>query len=116
MLLDMTASVSGWNSAPYPVVLLGVPLRAEGVEGLAPLGAVGELEEAGERAPVLGRVREDGVLEVDAVGEDVVVLVHPVEETNRKTVRREQGLLACAGAEFFNIFLQVNRKVQLSDR
>lgn len=116
MLLDMTASVSGWNSAPYPVVLLGVPLGAEGVEGLAPLGAVGELEEAGECAPVLGRVREDGVLEVDAVGEDVVVLVHPVEETNRKTVRREQGLLACAEAEFFSIFLQVNRKVQLSDR
>lgn len=61
----------------YPAVLLGVPLGAEGVEGLAPLGAVGELEEAGEGAPVLCRVEEDGILEVDAVGEDVVVLVHP---------------------------------------
>lgn len=37
----------------YPAVLLGVPLGAEGVEGLASLGAVGELEEAGEGAPVL---------------------------------------------------------------
>ena len=79
---------------PYPAVFLGVPLGAEGVEGLAPLGAVGELEEAGERAPVLGRVGEDGVLEVDAVGEDVVVLVHPAEEINRKT---EQKAEAAAG-------------------
>lgn len=52
----------------YPVVLLGVPLRTEGVERLAPLGAVGELEEAGECAPVLSCVGEDGVLEVDPVG------------------------------------------------
>lgn len=54
------------------------------MEGLAPLGAVGELEEAGEGAPVLCRVEEDGILEVDAVGEDVVVVVHPGgEERNR---------------------------------
>lgn len=78
--------MSEW--CPYPAVLLGVPLRAEGVERLAPLGAVGELEEAGERAPVVGRVWEDGVLEVDAMGKDVVVLVHPAEEINRKTVSR----------------------------
>lgn len=86
MGLDMTVCVCLVELMPYPVVLLGVPLGAEGVERLAPLGAVGELEEAGERAPVLGRVGEDGVLEVDAVGEDVVVLVHPVEEINRKAV------------------------------
>lgn len=60
----------------YPAVLLGVPLRAKGVERLTPLGAVGELEEAGEGAPVLRRVEEDGVLEVDAMGEEIVVLVH----------------------------------------
>lgn len=62
----------------YPAVLLCVPLGAEGVERLAPLGAVGELEEAGEGAPVLRRVQEDGVLEVDAMGEEIVVLVHSV--------------------------------------
>lgn len=80
---------------PYPAVLLGVPLRAEGVERLAALGAVGELEEAGERAPVLGRVGEDGVLEVDAVGEDVVVLVHPAEEVEQEN--REGRAEAAAG-------------------
>lgn len=37
---------------PYPAVLLRVPLRAEGVEGLTPLAAVGELEKTGEHAPV----------------------------------------------------------------
>lgn len=79
---------------PYPTVLLGVPLRAEGVERLASLGAVGELEEAGEGASVIGCVGKDGVLEVDAVGEDVVVLVHPAEEINRKT---EQKAEAAAG-------------------
>lgn len=51
---------------------------------MAPLGAVGKLEEAGEGAPVVGRVGEDGVLKVDAVGEDVVVLIHPAEEIVQK--------------------------------
>lgn len=62
---------------PHPVILLGVPLGAEGVERLVPLGAVGELEEAGEGAPVLSGVGEDGILEVDTVWQDVVVLIHP---------------------------------------
>lgn len=95
------------NAKPYPAVLLGVPLGAEGVERLAALGAVGELEEAGERAPVLGRVGEDGVLEVDAVGQDVVVFIHPAEEINRKAVRRKlkllQESLGCTVAVVFNL-------------
>lgn len=66
----------------YPIVLLGVPLWAEGVERLAPLGAVGELKEARESASVLGRVKEDGILEVDTMWADVVVLVQPAEEIN----------------------------------
>lgn len=67
----------------YPAVLLGVPLWGEGLEGLA-VGAVGELEQAGERTAVLYGVWEDGVLEVDPVGQDVVVLIHPVggKQTN----------------------------------
>lgn len=69
---------------PHPTVLLDVPLRAEGVERLTPLGAVGELKQAGERAPVLARVEENGVLEIDAVGEEVVVLIHPREEINSR--------------------------------
>ena len=44
---------------------------------LRPGRAVGELEEAGEHVVALGCVREYGVLEVDPVGEDAVVLVHP---------------------------------------
>lgn len=95
------------NAMPYPAVLLGVPLGAEGVERLAPLGAVGELEEAGEGAPVVGRVGEDGVLEVDAVGQDVIVLIHPAGETNRKTVRGKpkllQELLSCRVAEVLDV-------------
>lgn len=67
--------------ASHPAVLLDVPLGAERSERLAPQGAVGELEKAGERAPVLCRVREDGVLEVDAVRKDAVVLIHPEEDT-----------------------------------
>lgn len=48
------------------------------------MGAVGELEQAGERTAVLYGVWEDGVLEVDPVGQDVVVLIHPVggKQTN----------------------------------
>lgn len=42
-----------------------------------PAGAVGELEEAGKHAVVLRCVGEDGVLEVDAVGDDAVVFIHP---------------------------------------
>jgi len=61
---------------PHPAVLLGLPLGRVGVD-LGPRRAVGELEEAGEHAVVLGRVGEDGVLEVDTVGEDAVVLIHP---------------------------------------
>lgn len=52
----------------HPTVLLGVPLWTEGVEGLAPLGTVGELKEAGEYAPVFATVKEDGVLKIHAVG------------------------------------------------
>ena len=70
-------SMCGCNNKPYPAVLLSLPLGAEGMERLAPLGAVGELEEAGESASVLGSVWEDGVLEVDTMGEEVVVLIHP---------------------------------------
>lgn len=63
-----------------PAVLLSFPLRGVLVhEG--PAGAVGELEEAGEHAVVLGRVWEDGVLEVDAVGDDAVVFIHPEGQT-----------------------------------
>ncbi len=84
MRLDQTRKgACGQNDVTsYPAVLLGVPLGAEGVERLAPLGAVGKLEEAGERAPVFGRVGEDGVLEVDAMGEDVVVLIHSAVGTD----------------------------------
>lgn len=68
---------------PHPTVLLDVPLWTEGVEWLTPLGAVGELKQAGERAPVLTGVEENGVLKVDAVGEEVVVLIHPRKEIDR---------------------------------
>ena len=66
----------GMREHAYPAVLLGLPLGRVHVH-LGAAGAVGELEEAGEHAVVLGRVREDGVLEVDAVGDDAVVLIHP---------------------------------------
>lgn len=69
---------------PHPTVLLDVPLWTEGVEGLTPLGAVGELKQAGECAPVLTCVEENGVLKIDAVGEEVVVLIHPRKEINSR--------------------------------
>ena len=48
---------------------------------LRPGRAVGELEEAGEHVVALGRVGEDGVLEVDPMGKDAVVLIHPGGES-----------------------------------
>lgn len=84
------------KSMPYPVVLLGVPLRAEGVEWLVLLGAVGELEKAGKRAPVFSGVREDGILKVDTMWQDVVVLIHPAGDRNRKSWKEKpKDLLNC---------------------
>lgn len=62
---------------PYPAVLLGVPLWGEAGEWLVPLTAVGKLEKAGEGASILHCVREDCILEVHAMREDAVVLIHP---------------------------------------
>lgn len=64
------------------------------MERLVPLGAVGELEEAGESAPVLIGVREDGILEVDAMGEDVIILIHPASDMIRdQTEQRNKNPL-----------------------
>lgn len=82
------------KTLPYPVILLGVPLGAKGVERLVPLGTIGELEEAGECAPVLSRVEEDGVLEVDAMGNDVIVHVHPVEGIEGKKAEAAAGIVS----------------------
>lgn len=76
----------------HPVVLLGVPLRAERVEWLVPLGAVGELKETGEGAPVFSGVGEDGILEVDTVWQDVVVLVHPAGDMKEKEEKSKRCL------------------------
>lgn len=67
----------------YPAVLLGLPLRSVHVD-LGSGGAVGELEETGEHAVVLRRVREDGVLEVHSMWNNAVVLIHPTREKKDK--------------------------------
>lgn len=72
------------HSVSHPVVLLRVPLRAERVERLILLAAVGKLKEAGEGAPVLSGVGEDGILEVDTMWQNVVVLVHPAGDMKEK--------------------------------
>lgn len=72
---------------------MGVPLGAKGVERLVPLGAIGELEEAGECASVLGRVEEDGVLEVDAMGNNVIVHVHPAEGIEGRKAEAAAGIV-----------------------
>lgn len=64
------------------------------MERLVPLGAVGELEEAGECAPVLSRVEEDGVLEVDAMGDDVIVHVHPAEGIEGRKAEAAAGTVS----------------------
>lgn len=58
------------------------------------MGAIGELEEAGECAPVLSRVEEDGVLEVDAMGNDVIVHVHPAERIEGRKVEAAAGIVS----------------------
>lgn len=71
---------------PYPAVFLHVPLGAESLKWLAPLSAVGELKQTGKRASVLNRVSKDGILEVDPMRSDTVVLIHPTEEMKGTTV------------------------------
>lgn len=72
------------------------------MEGLAPLGAVGELEEAGECAPVFATVEEDGVLKIHAVGEDVVVLIHPAKGDKQRGVKESRSQL------FFGVVIMVD--------
>lgn len=60
----------------YPAVLLRFPLGSVRVD-LRAGRAVGELEEAGEHAVVFRCVREDGVLEIHSMRDDVVVFIHP---------------------------------------
>lgn len=67
----------------YPAVLLGLPLWAVLVD-LSAWRAVGELEKAGEHAVYLCSVREDWVLEVHPMRDNVVVLIHP-ESTDTQT-------------------------------
>lgn len=62
----------------YPAVLLSLPFWGVAVDHGSGC-AVGELEEAGEHAVVLWCVWEDWVLEVNPMGDDVVVLIHPEE-------------------------------------
>lgn len=73
----------------YSVVLLSIPLGAIRVERLLFVAAVGELKEAGESASVVCCVREDGVLEVDPVWEEVVVLIHPAADGKKRELMRE---------------------------
>ena len=62
--------------ATYPAVLLSLPLWGVGVD-LSTRRAVGKLEKAGKHAVVLGSVREDRVLEVHPMRDNVVVFIHP---------------------------------------
>lgn len=59
-----------------PTVLLSLPVGGVLVNMRA-TGAVGKLEEAGKHAVDVCSVRENGILEVHSVWNDVVVLVHP---------------------------------------
>lgn len=66
----------------HPAVFLSFPLWSVCVD-LGARRAVGELKEAGEHAVVLRSVRKDWVLEVHAMRDDAVVLIHPGGEKNR---------------------------------
>lgn len=92
---------------PYPAVFLRVPLGAESLKWLAPLSAVGELKQTGKRASVLNRVSKDGILEVDPMRSDAVVLIHPTEEMKGTTVSStfESALKRMHSAPFQYIFV-----------
>lgn len=62
--------------ATYPAVFLSFPLWGVAVD-LSTRRAVGKLEKAGKHAVVLSSVREDGILEVHSMGDDIVVFIHP---------------------------------------
>lgn len=68
---------AGCLTRAYPAVLLCLPLRGVRVD-LCPSCAVGELEEAGKHAVVFRCVREDGVLEIHSMRNNVVVFIHPL--------------------------------------
>lgn len=69
--------------ATYPAVLLSLPFRAVVVD-LSTRCAVGKLEKAGKHAVDLCSVREDWVLEVHSMRDNIVVLIHP-ENSSRCT-------------------------------
>lgn len=60
----------------YPTVLLSLPLRGVLVH-MGARSTVGKLEETGKHVVDLCSVRKNGILEVDSVRDDVIILIHP---------------------------------------
>lgn len=85
--------------ATYPAVLLSLPLWRVAVD-LSARRAVGKLEKAGEHAVDLCSVREDGVLKVHSMRDEIVVLIHPARQRRKRyTVGRaknEYEVKSCA--------------------
>jgi len=61
--------------ATYPAVLLSLPLWGKAVD-LSSRCAVGKLEETSKHAMVLWGVKEDGILEVHSMWDNIIVLIH----------------------------------------
>lgn len=70
----------------YPAVLLSFPLWREAVD-LSAWCAVGKLEKTSKHAVVIAGVREDGVLEVHSMWENVVVFIHPTWQKEKRLAK-----------------------------
>lgn len=71
-------------ASPYPVVFLDLPVTRESRQ-LLPLGTVSKLEKAGKHPSVLLGVWKDGILEIDSVWQEIVILIHPEGEGSKQT-------------------------------
>lgn len=74
------------TASSYPIVLLDLPVAGESSQ-LLPLGTVWKLEKAGEHPSVLLSIWKDGILEVDSMRQEVIIVIHPSGKERKKKSR-----------------------------
>ena len=70
----------------YPSVFLDLPITGESCQ-LLPLWTVWKLEKARKHPSVLLSVWKDGILEIDSMRQEVIVLIHPNGKKGGKSCR-----------------------------
>lgn len=68
----------------YPIVFLDLPVAGKSCQ-LLPLRTVRKLEKTGKHPSVLLSVRKDGILEIDSMRQEIIILIHPNGEKKEKS-------------------------------